>query len=123
MKIRDVIDSFRRLHGDGMDNAMLMVQLSRLDLMVAQDIYAPYPELRRPDFGGYGCDTDADTELLVPEPYGGIYTEWLSMCLYAEQQETEAYNDALQRFYALRQGLADWVTRNHMPPRRPIRLV
>lgn len=49
-------------------------------------------------FGGYTEETDPQTELLIPEPWGEVYSSYLLAQIARHRQENDLYNDHMSVF-------------------------
>lgn len=90
--IAQVLAEVRELEHHDFPDGQLVKWLSRLDGMV-YDRVIKGREGGPEEFGGYTADTDHQTVLLIPEPYGEIYTAYLLAQIAQHRQENDRYND------------------------------
>lgn len=66
--------------------------LSRLDGLAFEKVIR-HREGGPETFGGYTGETDPQTELLIGEPWGEVYTSYLLAQIARHRQENDLYND------------------------------
>ena len=88
--------------------------LSRLDQLVAEQIFGRYAEAAV-EFAGYDADTPLDTQLLVGAPFDEIYQYWLESRVDYANGEFGQFNNANAMYEAVRQRFADHYHRTHIP--------
>ena len=63
----------------------------------------------------YEWDTDAETELLIPDQYNDVYLTYLYSKMDFTLAEIQRYNGDVALFQGAWQEFAGWYRRNHMP--------
>ena len=101
--------------GNKYDEEIKIKWLSRVDMLIANEIIRKHEDGKNFVFGGYDEDTPKDTELLVPEPYCSLYIHWLISQINLHNQDYERYNSATSAFYAAYESYAEHYNREHMP--------
>ena len=89
--------------------------LSRLDLMVKQQIIDTHEGAAGVTFAGYNDNTDLHTVLLVPAPYDEVYLRWLEAQIHYHNDEIDKYNVAITMFNTAYEGFEKYYNRTHMP--------
>ena len=95
--IEEALREFTLMEGCPQEQEQRVKWLSRLDGRVYRELMLPRVGAPK-DFDGYDIDTDLQTELLIPEPYGDVYTHWLRAQNAIYNGENEAYEDAVAAF-------------------------
>lgn len=67
------------------------------------------------EFAGYDEETPAETVLLAPEPYCGIYEAYLSAQIDFHNGEFTRYQNSAQLYNSVFSALAGWYRRTHLP--------
>jgi hypothetical protein len=104
------------------DNESKYSWLSRLDMMVADEIIRKSEKGKDFKFAGYGKGTPGNTELIVPEPYAEMYIHYIHSKIYLFNQDYERYNTATAAFYSAYQDFAEYYIRENEPPRMGIKV-
>lgn len=115
MKISDAIAQLDGLKHNVYNYSDKVAWLSRLDTMVKKHIIDSHEGGESIAFTGYTAETDPQTELLVPEPFDGMYLRWLEAQIDYYNGEYERYNQAMAMFEAEYNGYERWYNRKHMP--------
>lgn len=108
--------------GNKYDEEIKIKWLSRVDMLIANEIIRKHEDGKNFVFGGYDEDTPKDTELLVPEPYCSLYIHWLISQINLHNQDYERYNSATSAFYAAYESYAEHYNREHMPIKHTIKV-
>ena len=116
MNIQEALDM-----ADGMKPNMLLRQikinfLQELDQKIYTEIlmtheHSPEEEV----MPAYDEDTDAGTELLVPDPYSSLYPFWIMSRIDILNQEIDKYNNDRALFENAYSEMQDWWNRTRMP--------
>ncbi len=113
--IEQVIQEADALCPNKFDNGIKYTWLSRLDMMVADEIIRKHENGKDFVFSGYDKDTPGKTELLIPEPYTDVYIHWIHSKMYLFEHDYERYNSATSAFYAAYQNYAAHYNRENKP--------
>ncbi len=92
-----------------------IVWLNQLDGMVKRAVIDSHEGGDDVTFAGYTEETPMDTELLIPEPYTGVYQRWLEAQIDLANGEYDKYNAAITLFNTDFQAFSNDYHRNHMP--------
>ena len=63
----------------------------------------------------YDPVADADTVLMVPDPYSDVYIKYLQMQIDYHNAEYNRYNQSTNMYNTALSAYVDWLTRNYMP--------
>lgn len=88
--------------------------LSEVEAMVVEEILNK-AEGNEIEFEKYDCDTDAERELLVPDPYCDLYLHFLMSKIDFFNAEYARYNNSVTMFNSSYERFAGYYRRNHMP--------
>ena len=119
MTLEKAIFEVDELKPNQIERAQKIKWLSRLDQRIYEQIMCTHErDGRVPDeFIPYTQETDPDTELLVPEPFGEIYRFYLEMQIDLLNLEYDKYNNSAALYAnALGQFSRYW-HREHKPLR------
>lgn len=116
MTIQEAIDRIDMLKANMFPAEQKVAWLSDLDKMVWHEIFMTH-EGTPPEavFDGYDQDTDAQTRLLVPEPYTDIYQHYMATMMDLANAESTKYAQDRTLFNAAYQTFGDFWRRTHMP--------
>lgn len=114
--IRDVIDIVDKMKPNKVDYSLKVQWLYQLDARVWREVYMRHwgcPFRMPPE---YTKETDVDTELLIPEPWGSqVYKHWLEAMIDKEHTELQKYNASIQFFNDSYKEFCGNYTKTHMP--------
>lgn len=100
MTIAEALETAQRLRPEGLTRTEALRLLSRLDGIIASLTDGK-------GFAGYPDDAPDDTELCVPFPFDGLYTEYLSMAADERENDTALYASSRSHF---ERALGLWLT-------------
>ncbi len=110
--IEEALREFDLMEGCPLEPGQKIKWLSRLDGRVFRELMEP--RIGAPEaFEGYDADTDPGTALLIPEPWGDVYTHWLRSQYALYNGENEAYADAAALFETAWNAFAAFYIRSH----------
>lgn len=89
--------------------------LSRLDLMVKNQIIDTHEGAEEFSFSGYDDSTDLHTVLLVPAPFDDIYLRWMEAQIDYCNGETDRYNVSIIMYNTAYEAYSNYYHRTHMP--------
>lgn len=78
--------------------------------------------LIEPTFPGYDEETSLDTELLIPDTYSDVYTDYLMAMIAYSNGETERYQNSMIMFNSNYREYANWYNRTHKPIQKPLKV-
>ena len=117
MKIIEAITEADSLKANAFTVTAKIKWLSRLDMRVKNEIIDTH-ELNEgetaPASLDYGPD-DAETVLLVPEPYAEMYIHWLEAQIDYYNMEYEGFNAANSMFDSVYESYRNYYNRDHAP--------
>lgn len=113
--ISEIIKEADALCPNKFDNKIKIAWLSRLDMIVTDEIIRKHENGRTFMFEGYNETTSGEKELLIPEPYTDVYIHWLHSKMYLFEHDYERYNSATSAFYASYQNYAAHYNRENKP--------
>ena len=113
MKIGEAIATLDELKANTYTRRNKIEWLSRLDRMVVENVLRHYEGTENFQFDGYDDSTDADTELLMPDPHAEAYIRYMSAQIDLHNAEYEEYNNAIELFNEVYQNFKNWYNRNH----------
>lgn len=116
MTIQAAIDRIDTMKPNMFDDKQKIAWLSEVDGYVWRELIKTHEG--QPEgfvFVGYDQDTEMDTELLIPEPYTGVYDSYLSAQMDQKNMESGKYAQNMVRFNNEWQTYADYYNRNHTP--------
>lgn len=108
--------------GNKYDTKIKISWLSRLDMMIADQIIRKHEDGKNFKFEGYDEDASGDTELLVPEPYANLYILWILSQINLHNQDYERYNNSMTSFYSAYESYAEHYNREHTPIKHLIKV-
>ena len=91
MTIDEAVSQFDMLFPNSLPFEQKLIQLSRLDKRVYDDVYSKYHDCPVDSFEGYTRFTPVGTVLLIPFPYDDIYVKYLAA-------ETDLINGDIGRY-------------------------
>ena len=89
--------------------------LSTLDHDIKRKIIDTHEGGESVTFNGYGDETPANTELLMPEPYSEAYAHWLSAQMDLYSGELTRYNNSIGLFNTVYSEFENEYIRTHKP--------
>jgi len=119
MNIQEVLDMADQLKPNMMTRQVKIAFLQEIDQKIYIEILLKHEHTAEEEvMPEYDTDTDAGTELLVPDPYGILYVYWLCSKIDMLNQETEKYNNDRALFENAYNEMYDWWNRERMPIQR-----
>lgn len=119
----EVLDRADKLkHDNRYDTETKISWISRLEMLIADEIIRKHEGGENFRFDGYDKDTAMDTELIVPEPYADIYVHWIHSKIDLFNQDYERYNNSASAYYAEYQSFAAYYNRENMPVQNKIKV-
>lgn len=99
------------------DDEILIRWLSELEYTAVDEVFLTHRDVpsRAATFGGYSFLNDRNTELLIPEPFSQVYTDYLSMKSDISVCDIQRYNNSAAIFFNSYSSFADWYNRRHRP--------
>jgi len=109
MKISEAISQAQELTGQVVSTARLVGWLSELDGKIAltffrEDEWTPYDP------------TDLTTDLLIPQPWDGLYRHWLAAMTYFSNGEYDRYENERAMFEVALKEYYGYMRRSGRPP-------
>lgn len=89
--------------------------LYELDGRVKREIHDTHENMADTPLTGYDAEVNADTALLVPEPYSEIYVYWLFTKIDFLNAETARFNNSALMFNTAWINYANHINRTHAP--------
>ena len=115
MTIREAIDKIDTLLYNTYTTEDKVAWLSKLDWMAMRQVILTHEGAAEVAYDGYTDETDADTELLIPEPYCEAYVKWLEAQIHYANGEYPKYNNAILMFNAEYEAYTADYNRTHRP--------
>lgn len=117
MTLGEVLTLFKIEKPTRLDDALLIKCISDLELTVCREVFLTHEgaPARALSFEGYTASTPLETELLIPAPYDGIYSKWLSMQVDRIYCDVQRYNNSASLFYNEYMNFASYYNREHLP--------
>ena len=113
MKAADIINSIRETEPNSWSNQRLLTWLSELDGQLWVEVIQTHEGAPEEPFTGH---SSAESELLVPWPYGqSLYENYLKAKIAYENAETERYNQCAAMYGSVLQEYRNWYNRKHRP--------
>ena len=113
MKIMEMIAQVDRLRPNQYDIPQKMKWLSEVEGTVVDEVFNR-AEGNDIEFEKYD-ESEAETELMIPDRFSDIYTNYLLAKIDFHDAETESYNNDVLMYQATYDQFAAWYRRNHMP--------
>lgn len=120
MRVGEAIALLNELKPNALPESHKLRWLSELDGIAAEEIFSLYGGA--PDFSGYGAETAASAELLIPPPYDEAYVNYLFAQVDFLNGDFARYNNAMALFNAAYAAFADHMARTHSPAGRKVTL-
>ena len=98
MKLQEAIRIADELMPNQYTPAQKIVWLSDLEGQAKREVFDHYENNPAEAFQRYTEETDPDTELLIPEPYAGVYVDWLHAMYTYYNAEFTKHGNAQTRF-------------------------
>lgn len=115
MKINDVLGTLDSLKQNTYSQTEKIGWLNRVDHDVKIQIIDTHEGAENSTFQGYDEDTPLSTELLVPEPFAGLYLHFLAAQIDLNNGETALYNESISLYNTAWSAFERWYNRSHMP--------
>lgn len=115
MTVNDVIGRIDDLKPNGFSPEVKIDWLSKLDLMIQNEIIDTHDGAGETKFTGYDYDNDTDTVLLAPPPFDTMYIRWLEAQIDLANSEYNGYNASITMFNTEWQSYASYYNRKHLP--------
>lgn len=113
MTINEAITAADGLRNNSIPEAIKIRWLSELDGRIYTEIIKPYQKDETSTVPKYDESTPADTELIVPHPYDGLYLAYLEMEIARQNAELPRYNNAAIVFNEKFSAFKRWYNRNN----------
>ena len=116
MTLQEALDLCDEMKPNMMSRKLKMKYLTEIEQLIFDEIVMKHehdPELTEKPV--YTEDSDPGTELLIPDPYAGLYVYWLMTKVDIQNQEDARYNIDRMHFENAYNQMSDWYTREHMP--------
>ncbi len=115
MTVQEALDKIDTLRPNAFTKQEKLRWLSTVDGVVKNHVLDSHMGERQ-SFQGYDAETDADTQLLIPEPYAeGVYLHWLAAQIDLANGEYDRYNAEIVIYNATWDEFAKWWNRTHRP--------
>ena len=115
MTIQEAITKTAAIKPHKYDRETLVGWLSDLDGLIYNEIVKWHEGGGDIPHGPYNDPADADTTLLVPEPYADVYIKYLAVQIDFNNAETARYQNSMIMFNTALSAFADWYNRNNLP--------
>lgn len=116
MNIQQALDFADQLKPNMMERQMKIAFLTEMEQLFHREILMKHEHTEEEEqLPVYTEDTDAGTEMLIPDPYSMVYVYWLLSKIDMQNLEEDKWDQDTQRFEQAWGTLDDWWTRNHMP--------
>lgn len=117
MNIQTALDLADQMKPNMMTRQVKIGFLQELDQKIYREILLKHVHTQEQEvLPEYDTDTQAGTELLVPDPYAReLYMYWLMSNIDMLNQETDKFNNDRAMFDNAYEQMSDWWTREHMP--------
>lgn len=112
MKINKAIETLDELRPNAYDEVLKTEWLSQLDGQFARET------LKDSEFAGYSYPDDANTELLIPAPYDGLYIYYLQAMLDYQNREYGNYLNTMNMFNSAMDQYEKYLRRTTRPEQR-----
>lgn len=118
MKVSELMEDITVINGQQYDEKMIIGWLSEIEAQ-AVDQVINRAEGNNIVFMPYSVEEDMERELLIPERFRDVYSNYIRAKIDYMNQETERYNNDAAMFDASWKEYASWHIRNHMPKAAP----
>lgn len=115
MKIIEAIGRVDELKPNTYDVEHKIGWLSKLDLMIQNNVFNTHEGATEKVFEGYPVDVDQQTDLLAPAPFDEMYIYWLKAQINLSNGEYNRYNVEITMFNTEWQEYINDYNRHHMP--------
>ena len=115
MKIIEAIGRVDDLKPNAYDVEHKIGWLSKLDMMIQNQVLDTHEGAPETIFTGYPVDVDQQTELMAPAPFDEMYIYWLKAQIDLAQGEYNRYNVEITMFNTEWQSYINDYNRHHMP--------
>ena len=117
MTIHEVLALVDDLKPNNVSTERKIGWLNDLDRRVFDDLFARHErDASTPEtFPGYTEETDKETVLLIPDPYGEVYRWFLEMQIDLVNMEMAKYNNSMMLYDGAWKDFAGMYHRTHMP--------
>ena len=116
MNIQEVLDKVDERRPNSMRRTMKINLIQTQDQKIYEEILLTHWHRREEEvMPHYSDDSDAGTELLVPERYGDVYVYWLLCHIDEQNREMGMYNNDRVLFENAYGEMQDWWNRRRMP--------
>ena len=116
MNIQQALDFADGMKPNAMDRQMKLAYLTEVEQLFVKELVLTHKHTTDQEtLPVYTEDTDAGTELLIPDPDCMVYVYWLMAKIDMQNLEADKWDQDTQRFEQAWGTLADRWTRNHMP--------
>ena len=89
--------------------------LTRLDWKVKREIIDTHEGGKDVVYTGYDASVPLDTQLLIPDSHGEVYSFWLESQIDYANGEIGKYNNSIAMYNAAYLAYANYYNRQHMP--------
>ena len=115
MKIIEAISRVDDLRPNAYDAEHKIGWLSKLDLMIQNNVINAHEGAPEKVFEGYPMDVDQQTELIAPAPFDEMYIYWLKAQIELANGEYNRYNVEIMMFNTEWSTFVNDYIRSHMP--------
>ena len=115
MKIIEAIGRVDDLKPNAYDVEHKIGWLSKLDLMIQNQVFNTHEGAPETIFTGYPVDVDQQTELIAPAPFDEMYIYWLKAQIELANNEYNRYNVEITMFNTEWQEFINEYHRHHLP--------
>lgn len=89
--------------------------VSELDGLLYKEYVTWHEGVEDVAHGPYDPIEDAETELMVPDPYSDVYIKYLMAQIDFYNYEISRYNQSMIMYNSALSAYTDWLNRNYMP--------
>ena len=112
MTIQEALDQIDEMKPNMMSRKLKVKYLTEIEQLIHDEIVMTHEHAEELDPKPvYTEETDPGTVLLVPDPYGMVYTYWLMSKIDMQNQEDARYTIDRTFFENAYQTVSDWWTR------------
>lgn len=116
MTIQEALDQVDELKPNMMSRRLKIKYLSEIEQLIHGEIVMKHEHTEEQEIKPvYTEDSDAGTELIIPDPYSMLYVYWLMTKVDIQNQEDMRYNIDRAYFENSYETMSDWYTREHLP--------
>lgn len=113
MKVKDVIDKLAELKPHQFSDAVIVAELTDIERTIWNDVISWHEgDVAEPS--AYDAVTDADTVLLIPEPYSKVYILYIAAQIDYWSRDA-SYKNSMIMYNKAYSDMANWYNRTHMP--------